>query len=115
MSHINRHAARGMTLAEMLVAMIVMGLFGTLAVAVIAPIADAPYRAQAKDSTIQSATEVMYRLERDLRMSDASGVYMCASGSGWVCTVPTTTLAAANTVAIATPLDASDHLQIDKA
>jgi len=113
MSRINNRRKRGMTLAETLIAMVLLGLFGALAVGLVGPIASAPHQAQAKISTVQTGAQIMYRLQRDLRMSDALGVYACTSSPLTSCSSPTGVLTAATRFAIATPLDASGQLQVD--
>lgn len=102
-----------MTLAETLVAMVVLGMFLTLVVALVRPLLNAPDQIQAKTSTVQTAAQVLYRIQRDLRMSDANGIYICTSDVIPTCTLPTATLADATRVAIVTPLDSNGQLQID--
>jgi type II secretory pathway pseudopilin PulG len=112
MSRINSHV-RGMTLAETLVAMIVLGMFLTLVVAIVRPLLNAPAQVQAKTSTAQTAAQVLYRIGRDLRMSNANGIYTCTADVIPTCAAPTTALAGTTRIAIVTPIDANGQLQID--
>lgn len=102
-----------MTLPETLVAMVVLGMFLTLVVALIRPLVTAPAQIQTKTSTVQTAAQVVYRLQRDLRNSDANGIFICTADVVTACSPPTATLADAARIAIATPLDANGQLQID--
>lgn len=103
-----------MTLAETLVAMVVLGMFFTMVVALIRPMLSASSQVQVKTSTVQTAAQVLYRLERDLRMTDAAGVYACTSDVVTSCTKPSGSLSGTARLAVATPLDASGNLQIDR-
>ena len=113
MSRINDRCRRGMTLAETLTAMVVLGMFLTLVVALVRPMLSAPHQIQAKTSTVQTAAQALYRIQRDLRMSDVNGVFTCTADVVPTCSVPTSSLGPAARLAIATPLDASGQLEID--
>ena len=67
MSASSKRHSRGFTLAEMLTVIVIMGLFTTFAVAIIAPVVNAPNKEQAKIDTLQAAGRGLYQMQRDLR------------------------------------------------
>lgn len=95
---------RGTSLAEMLVSFGVIGLAAGLVALMFGPIVSAPAKHQAKIDTIHAAVRALYLLQRDIRISSKSGVYICnnnASTPG--CTPATTTLTSAAVIAVLTP------------
>lgn len=81
---------------------VIFALLSTLGTLVIAPLMSQPNRQQAKVDTLQAATRAMYRMQRDLRMSDPSAVYACTYPSPSTCSTPATMTSTA-VIAIATP------------
>lgn len=69
---------RGFTIAETLVVAVILGMMLTAIVGAIAPLFGAPDRAQAKSDSVEPAAAGLYLMERDIRQSDANGVFACA-------------------------------------
>lgn len=99
-------ARRGMTIAETLVVSVILGLM-LLAVAGAMPaLLSAPASAQAKADSITPASAGLYLFERDLRESDANGVFAC---TGWPASCGSGSLETPDTaVVIATAADSSN-------
>jgi prepilin-type N-terminal cleavage/methylation domain-containing protein len=70
-------AKRGFTIAETMVVAVILGMMLTAIVGAIAPLFNAPSRAQAKIDSVEPAATSMYVMERDLRESDVNGVFAC--------------------------------------
>jgi hypothetical protein len=70
-------AARGFTIAETIVVALILGMMLTAIAGAMVPMFAAPDRAQAKSDSLGSAASGMYLIERDLRESDAGGVFAC--------------------------------------
>ena len=104
MSASSKRCSRGFTLAEMLTVIVIMGIFTTFVVGIIAPIVNAPNKEQAKIDTVQAAARGLYSMQRDLRMADATGVYACSGSGGSVTCSQPSTLTSANIIAIVSPL-----------
>lgn len=68
---------RGFTIAETLVVAVILGLMLTAIVGSVAPLLSAPDRVQAKSDALTPATAGLYVLQRDIRESDANGVFVC--------------------------------------
>ncbi len=78
-------SSRAFSVAELLTCVVIFGLLSTLGTLVIAPLLSQPSRQQAKVDTVQAATRAMYRIERDIRMSDPSAVYACTYPAPTTC------------------------------
>jgi len=79
-----RHGARvqrGFTLAEMLVAIVVLILFMGVAFAALLPVISFLSPAQAKINTQQNAVPLLYKLQREVRQSDTRAIYYYVSPS----------------------------------
>jgi type II secretory pathway pseudopilin PulG len=107
-----KRASRAFSLAELLVFIVILGMFTTLAVAIVAPALNAPNKQQAKVDTEQTAVQGLYRMQRDLRMADANGVWSCTSTTVPVCQRPTTARRKSDAVVMVSPLVAG-QLQWD--
>ena len=68
---------RAFTIAETMVVAVILGMMLTAVVAAVAPLFDAPARAQAKSDSLAPAASGMYLLERDLRESNVNAVFAC--------------------------------------
>lgn len=73
-------ARRGLTIAETLVVAVIIGLMLLAIAGAVPPLLSAPARAQAKTDSMSPASSGMYVFERDLRESDANGIFAC---TGW--------------------------------
>lgn len=69
--------SRGFTIAETIVVALILGMMLTAIAGAMVPMFAAPDRAQAKSDSLGSAATGMYLIERDLRESDADGVFAC--------------------------------------
>jgi type II secretory pathway pseudopilin PulG len=70
---------RGFTIAETLVVAVILGMMLTAICGAIVPLFSAPSRAQAKTDTLGPATAGLYVMQRDIRESDAKGVFSCSA------------------------------------
>jgi prepilin-type N-terminal cleavage/methylation domain-containing protein len=103
-SRARRLANRGYTLSEVLIVTTLLGIFSSFMVGIVAPVVSAPNKEQSKVDTLQAAAQGLYEIQRDIRMSDTSGVYSCANNGGTVtCSQPSTSQATSIIVMI-TPL-----------
>ena len=104
MSASNRRNSRGFTLAEMLTVVVIMGIFTSFVAGIVVPVINAPHQQQAKVDTLQAAARALYDIQRDLRMSDITGVYVCTgSGGSITCSQPTGSTTA-SIIAIVSPV-----------
>jgi hypothetical protein len=69
--------SRAFTIAETIVVALILGMMLTAIAGAMVPMFAAPDRAQAKSDSLGSAASGMYLIERDLRESDADGVFAC--------------------------------------
>lgn len=74
-----RRVRRGLTIAETLIASVILGLMLLAIAGAMPPLLSAPARAQAKADSLSPASAGLYVLERDLRESDANGVFACTA------------------------------------
>ena len=107
MSRSSNALRRGATLPEMLTFAVMLVLFLTISVAIVAAVLDAPNRLQAKVDTLQSAASGFYRLERDVRTSDLSGDFACTATGTITCTQTASTLTSTAALAIVSPMSGS--------
>lgn len=97
---------RGMTIAETLIVSVILGLMLLAIAGALPPLLSSPARAQAKADSISPAAAGLYLLERDLRESDANGVFAC---TGWPASCGSGLLGTADSaVVIATADDSAD-------
>ena len=104
-------ARRGFSLAEMLAVVVIFGLISTFAALVIGPMLSAPNAEQAKVDTVDAAAQALYELQRDIRVSDPSGVFTCTMNPPPLippvtppyCTSPTQVMADTPILALLTP------------
>lgn len=89
--------SRAFSLAELLTVVVIFGLIGVLVAAVIEPLLNAPNSHQAKGYTVEAGTQALYLIQRDIRQSNASGVFVCTNTSPAVCAPPTPTITAPKT------------------
>lgn len=77
---------RGFTIAEVLTVMVIVGLIlGSIAMAM--PLfLKAPTEAQLQVDNVQTAALALYKVQRDLRQSDPSGIFSCSMPPLVVCT-----------------------------
>lgn len=96
---------RGFTISELLITLVIMGLVSGFVALIFGPLLSAPGKHQAKVDTIQSAARALYRMQRDIRMTNEFGVFSCQNDSSApACATPSTTLTASPVVAVITPL-----------
>ena len=70
-------ARRGFTIAETLVVAVIISMLLAAVAAAMGPLFSAAGDAQVKTDTLGPATTGLYVLERDIRQSDANGVFAC--------------------------------------
>ena len=105
---------RGFTLAELLSSIAILGLLSSFVVLLVAPMANAPNKAQAKMDTLNTATQGLYRFQRDLRMADPQGVWLCTSITSPACSKPSAGYTTTQVIVMVTPLQAgTSTLQYD--
>jgi prepilin-type N-terminal cleavage/methylation domain-containing protein len=99
-----KNSVRGYTLAEVLTAIMILGILGSFVTVIVAPLLNAPNVQQAKIDTTQSGAATLYRLQRDVRQGQVNGVYVCTYPAPTTCSVPSTapTFASVQVVAILT-------------
>lgn len=104
MSHRRSHsrARRAFTLAEMLTVLFIVGAFGSLVAFLIKPMITAPNEEQAKVDTLQTGTRAMYWLQRDLRQTSPTGVYVCTFPAPSTCNAASGSLASTPVLAVLT-------------
>jgi prepilin-type N-terminal cleavage/methylation domain-containing protein len=95
---------RGYTIAEVLLVTVIMGMISSFVVLIVAPLFKMSNAQTAKVDTVQAAAKAFYRVQRDLRQSDVSGVYVCTYPAPSTCSPPASALTHAAVVAIITPL-----------
>jgi prepilin-type N-terminal cleavage/methylation domain-containing protein len=98
---IRSRARRGFTLVELLVASSTLALFFGLAVATIFPVLNYITAGQAKIDTQANAVPVLYRIQREIRQSDARAIYYRPTSGGSAVALPST-LTSITTFAVAT-------------
>ena len=97
---------RGLTIAETLVVAVIIGLMLLAIAGAVPPLLSAPARAQAKAESMSPASSGLYVFERDLRESDANGVFAC---TGWPAVCGSGSIATADSaVVVATAVDSND-------
>jgi hypothetical protein len=96
-------------MAELLTAIVVLGLLLSFAVVLVAPVLRAPTRLQSKVDTLQSVASGFYRLQRDVRTSDIGGDYACTTTGTITCTQSYGTLTSTPALAIVTALSSSNQ------
>jgi len=104
MSHPSSNRGRGFSLPELLVAIVILGVLSGMIALMFGPIISAPQKHQAKVDTVQAAARAMYRMQRDIRMSSKTGIFICQNDA----TNPnrssaTSTLTSAPLLALLTP------------
>lgn len=100
-------AFRGYTFAELMTVAVLMGLFFTIAYAVMSPLLRASTQGQAKLENVQTPAMGFYAIERDLRQANASFTFVCdANGNGCGSSNP------ANVLAIPTAMNSSGQVQL---
>lgn len=99
---------RGYTIAELLLVTVIMGMISSFVVLIVAPLFKMSNAQVAKVDTVQAAAKAFYRIQRDLRQSDVSGVYVCTYPAPSTCSPPAGALTHAAVVAIITPLANGD-------
>ncbi len=72
---------RGFALSELLVGVVVLGLFLGIAYAALLPVMWYLSPAQAKINTQQNAVPLLYKLQREVRQSDYRAIYVWQSGA----------------------------------
>jgi hypothetical protein len=70
-------ASRAFTIAESLVVIVIVAMLLTAVAGAMTPLLRAPNAVQAKYDTLVPATTGLFVLERDIRQSDANGVFAC--------------------------------------
>jgi len=93
---------RGLTIVELLSVTTTMGLVLSAIALIIGPTLDAQNRTQAKVDTVQAAAMALYRVERDVRNTDAGSIWTCTTSGTPVCVAPSTALTATSAIVIAT-------------
>lgn len=102
-----RAGERGFSLGETLTALTIVGLILTLCGASLRAVVHSAGSAQAKTETVQTAAQVLYKVQRDLRESTIKSVYLCTYSASPACG------SAANPVlAVATAEDAGGVIQL---
>lgn len=82
--------------------LVMMGLFTGFVALIFGPIISAPSKHQAKADTVLTAAQIMYRLQRDIRQSHPSGIWVCTNSSSPMCAQPTATPTSAPVLAVLT-------------
>ena len=98
----NNAKRRGHTVVEMLSVITSLSLVMTAIAAIIGPTLAAQNRTQAKVDTVQAAAMALYRMERDLRNTDAGSIYACTTGTTPTCAPPATTLTPTEAIVVVT-------------
>ncbi len=89
MSPVSRRSKRGFTLAEFLAVLGILAMISGFVAGIMGPMFAAPAKHQAKVDSLQTTARGLYRIQRDLRQSDAGGVFACdTSGATPVCSQP---------------------------
>lgn len=101
-----RGSKRGFTLAELLTVLVILGLVTSIMAAISAPLLNATTQMQAKGDSLNTDVQGMYRMQRDLRQSDANDVFVCTA-SGSSCAAPSGSLASTSVLAIVTDKSSS--------
>ncbi len=94
--------SRGNTIAELLTVIFILGLFMSVVPGVLRGVTGWSSAAHAKMDNVQTAAQVFYRIQRDLRESTAQGVYTCSNS-----VTPTCVRSGNPVLAVATANDAS--------
>jgi type II secretory pathway pseudopilin PulG len=93
---------RAYTLAELLSVMFVLSLALTAVAGIIGPLLRSQSQTQAKVDTVQAAAMAFYRIQRDLRNSDAAQLWVCTIGASPTCTRPAATLTTTQAIVVQT-------------
>jgi prepilin-type N-terminal cleavage/methylation domain-containing protein len=104
MSANSKRLSRGFTLAELLSVLVIMGIFTSFVVMIIAPVIRAPNNEQAKVDTLQAAAQGLYQMQRDIRMADITGVFACASTGGVASCSQPSSLTSTSIITLVSPL-----------
>ena len=99
--HSSKSFQRGVTFSEMLVVTVALALLLVVALASLFPVLWYLNTSQAKIDTQSNAVPVLYRLQREIRMSDARAIYYKPSPSAAATPLPTTPTSV-STFAVAT-------------
>jgi hypothetical protein len=81
---------RGNTIAELLSVVVVLGLILSAVALIIGPLLRSQPQTQAKVDTVQAAAMALYRLERDIRNTSISSIWVCTTDTTPACTQATT-------------------------
>lgn len=98
----NSRVRRGFSLSEMLTVIVILGILTGVIVAVVQPIISAPNKEQAKVDTVHAGARAMYRLQRDLRQSTPTGIFVCTYPAPSTCTSAPAALTPASVLAVIT-------------
>lgn len=92
----------------------VLAILTGFVVTIATPLMSAPNAQAAKIDTVQSGAMALYRLQRDVREGDVSGVYVCTSPAPSTCSTPSQspTMASVQAVAILTPRSSGDGFTV---
>ncbi len=90
MSRNSRSTQRGNTIAELLSVVVVLGLIMSSIALIIGPLLRSQHQTQAKVDTVQAAAMALYRLERDIRNTSISSIWVCTTDASPACTQATT-------------------------
>lgn len=82
--------------------MVLLVMVCTFVPLIVGPLLSAPSNEQAKVDTVQSAALALYRMQRDLRQSDPSGVFACTYPGPSTCSVLTPDMTSTPVIAIMT-------------
>jgi type II secretory pathway pseudopilin PulG len=98
----SKATGRGYTIAELLSVIFLLGLLMSAIVLILGPLLRAQHQTQAKVDTVQAAAMALYRVQRDLRNTDALGIFVCTTGSSPSCTSPFATITPTSAIVITT-------------
>jgi hypothetical protein len=94
---------RAFSALELLFATGILGIGISMALIITIPMFRAPNQMVAKVDSLDGAVTGMYRIQRDLRMSDVNGVWICSTGPV-SCSRPATTYASTTALAVISPM-----------
>ena len=108
----SRSLERGYTVAELLSVIFILALISSAAALIIGSLMRSQNQTQAKVDTVQAADMALYRIERDLRNTDAGLIWACTTGATPSCGPPSTTLAITQAIVMPTAyLNGTGHFQ----
>lgn len=103
----SRALPRGFSLAEVLTVLVILSFVLGLVAGILGPLVHQSTQAQAKAETVQTAAQIFYTIQRDLRQTSAQGVFLCTYSA-----TPTCGQSANPVIAIATADNSVGQYQV---